>query len=77
MPWPNRSTASTSGNSSITTAPGRVSATSSSPPWNTSTHFNHRRLHGTITPGPGYTTPAAHENAYYDQTPTATEAATQ
>jgi hypothetical protein len=23
--------------------------------------FNHRRLHGTITDGPGYTTPAAHE----------------
>jgi putative transposase len=30
--------------------------------------FNHRRLHGTISPGPGYTTPAAHEAAYYRQT---------
>lgn len=38
---------------------------------------DHRRLHGTIAPGPGYATPAAHENAYYDQTPTATEAATR
>jgi len=26
--------------------------------------FNHRRLHGTITDGPGYTTPAAHEAAW-------------
>jgi putative transposase len=32
--------------------------------------FNHRRLHGTITDGPGYTTPAAHEAAYYRQTTT-------
>jgi putative transposase len=30
--------------------------------------FNHRRLHGTITDGPGYTTPAAHEANYYRQT---------
>lgn len=29
--------------------------------------FNHRRLHGRITEGPGYTTPAAHEAAYYRQ----------
>ena len=29
--------------------------------------FNHRRLHGTIEDGPGYTTPAAHEAAYYRQ----------
>jgi hypothetical protein len=27
--------------------------------------FNHRRLHGRITDGPGYTTPAAHEAAGY------------
>ena len=27
--------------------------------------FNHRRLHGEITDGPGYTTPAAHEADYY------------
>jgi hypothetical protein len=30
--------------------------------------FNHRRPHGTITTGPRYTTPAAHEAAYYRQT---------
>lgn len=29
--------------------------------------FNNRRLHGTIEPGAGYTTPAAHEDAYYRQ----------
>ncbi len=29
--------------------------------------FNHRRLHGQITPGPGYTTPAAFESDYYRQ----------
>jgi putative transposase len=39
--------------------------------------FNHRRLHGTITPGPDYTTPAAHETAYYRQTNPALEPATQ
>jgi len=39
--------------------------------------FNHRRLHGTITPGPGYTTPAAHEDAYYRQSVTAELAVTQ
>jgi len=39
--------------------------------------FNNQRLHGTITPGPGYTTPAAHEAAYYRQTTPATEPATQ
>jgi len=30
--------------------------------------FNHRRLHGEIEPGPGFTTPAAAEAAYYLQT---------
>jgi putative transposase len=39
--------------------------------------FNHRRLHGTITAGPGYTTPAAHETAYYRQTTPALEPVTQ
>lgn len=29
--------------------------------------FNHRRLHGAITDGPGYTTPAAHEADHYRQ----------
>ncbi len=29
--------------------------------------FNNRRLHGEITPGPGYTTPANHEADYYRQ----------
>jgi putative transposase len=29
--------------------------------------FNNRRLHGQIEPGPGYTTPAAFEAAYYCQ----------
>ena len=32
--------------------------------------FNHRRLHGKITEGPGYTTPADHEANYYRQTVT-------
>jgi len=39
--------------------------------------FNHRRLHGTITPGPGYTTPARHEAAYYRHTTPAPEPVTQ
>jgi transposase InsO family protein len=39
--------------------------------------FNNRRLHGEITAGPGYTTPAAFEAAYYRQTTPATEAGTQ
>ena len=39
--------------------------------------FNHRRLHGTITDGPGYTTPAAAEAAYYRHTTPAPEPATQ
>ena len=34
--------------------------------------FNHRRLHGEINRGPGYTTPAAFEAAYYRQTTPAT-----
>ena len=39
--------------------------------------FNHQRLHGTITEGPGYTTPAAHEADYYRQTTPALEPITQ
>jgi len=39
--------------------------------------FNHRRLHGTITPGPGYTTPAARVAAYHRQTTPALEPVTQ
>ncbi len=39
--------------------------------------FNNRRLHGTITDGAGYTTPAAHEAAYYRQTTPALEPVTQ
>lgn len=39
--------------------------------------FNHRRLHGTITPGAGFTTPAAHEAAFYRQTTPAPEPVTQ
>jgi len=39
--------------------------------------FNHRRLHGEIEPGPGYTTPTAFEADYYRQTTTVAEAATQ
>ena len=39
--------------------------------------FNHRRLHGQITDGPGYTTPAAFEADYnYQNVPTA-QAGTQ
>lgn len=39
--------------------------------------FNHRRLHGQIEPGAGYTTPAAVEAAYYRHNVPATEAGTQ
>jgi putative transposase len=39
--------------------------------------FNNQRLHGTITTAPSYTTPAAHEAAYYRQTTPATEPVTQ
>jgi putative transposase len=39
--------------------------------------FNHRRLHGTITDGPGYTTPAAFEAAFYRQSTPALEPVTQ
>jgi putative transposase len=39
--------------------------------------FNQRRLHGEIEPGPGYTTPAAFETAYYRQTNPTEEAGTQ
>ena len=40
--------------------------------------FNHRRLHGEITDGPGYTTPAAFEADLLPSTPSpATEAVTQ
>jgi putative transposase len=39
--------------------------------------FNHRRRHGEILDGPGYTTPAAHETDYYRQTVTADPAVTQ
>ena len=39
--------------------------------------FNHRRLHGEIIDGPGYTTPARHEAAYYLQTTPAPEPITQ
>jgi putative transposase len=39
--------------------------------------FNHRRLHGTTTSGPAYTTPAAHEADYYRQTVTADQAVTR
>lgn len=38
--------------------------------------FNHRRLHGEITDGPGYTTPAAFEAAHHCQAVATTEAAT-
>jgi putative transposase len=38
--------------------------------------FNHRRLHGQIEPGPGYTTPAAYEADHYRQTSPAETAAT-
>jgi putative transposase len=39
--------------------------------------FNQRRLHGEIEPGPGYTTPAALETAYYRQSNPTEEAGTQ
>ncbi len=39
--------------------------------------FNNRRLHGEITPGPGYTTPANHEADYYRQNVPAEPAETQ
>ena len=39
--------------------------------------FNHRRLHGEITDGPGYTTPAAFEADHYRHTVTADLAVTQ
>ncbi len=39
--------------------------------------FNHRRLHGTITRDADYTTPAAHEVAYYRQNTPAFEPVTQ
>jgi putative transposase len=39
--------------------------------------FNHRRLHGGITPGAGYTTPAAFEADHYRQTTPALEPITQ
>jgi putative transposase len=39
--------------------------------------FNRRRLHGTITNGPGYTTPAAFEAAYYRHNNPAHELVTQ
>ena len=39
--------------------------------------FNHRRLHGEITDGPSYTTPARHEADYYLQTTPAPEPITQ
>ena len=39
--------------------------------------FNHRRLHGTIEAGPGYTTPAAHEAAYHRQPTPAIEPVSQ
>jgi putative transposase len=39
--------------------------------------FNHRRLHGSIDDRPGYTTPAAHEAAYYRHNHPAEELITQ
>jgi putative transposase len=48
--------------------------------WATLTYidwFNNRRLHGEITDGPGYTTPAAFEAAHYRQTNLTAEAGTQ
>ncbi len=39
--------------------------------------FNHRRRHGQLTDGPGYTTPAAHEAAYYAQQLSGHQAETQ
>ena len=66
-PWPRASTASTSG----ARLPAGPMAGLDDVGYATMTYvdwFNHRRLHGTITPGPGYTTPAAHDAAYYRQT---------
>jgi putative transposase len=48
--------------------------------WATLTYvdwFNNRRLHGEITDGPGFTTPAAFEAAHYPQTAPTAEAGTQ
>jgi putative transposase len=48
--------------------------------WATLTYidwFNNRRLHGQITDGPSYTTPAAFEAAHYRQTNPTAEAGTQ
>jgi putative transposase len=48
--------------------------------WATLTYidwFNNRRLHGEITDGPAYTTPAAFEAAHYRQTNLTAEAGTQ
>ncbi len=48
--------------------------------WATLTYvdwFNQRRLHGEITDGPRYTTPAAFEAAYYRQTTPTAEPGTQ
>ena len=39
--------------------------------------FNHRRLHGEILDGPGFTTPAACEAEHYRQAVTAHDAVTQ
>jgi putative transposase len=39
--------------------------------------FNHRRLHGAIEPGPGFTTPAAFEADHYSQQHSAHQAETQ
>lgn len=39
--------------------------------------FNNKRLHGNISDGPGYTTPAAAEAAYYRQITPALEPVTQ
>jgi transposase InsO family protein len=38
--------------------------------------FNHRRLHGEIIDGPGFTTPAEFEADYYRQTTPALEPVT-
>ena len=39
--------------------------------------FNHRRLHGEIEPGPGYSTPTKFEATYYRQQHSANQAETQ
>jgi hypothetical protein len=39
--------------------------------------FNHRRLHGAITNGPGYTTPARHEADHYRHNHPAEQLVTQ